>query len=142
MPKNFVVEGAPGYTEPLSLWTVAALESGNRKSAVVSTMTAPLVQHEQALKTKGHADRTAKESSRLTTEALIKSLRAKAANCADSAERTALQDDIIKEELAMPSAPTIPRLWAQDVTPEKLAVLMADNDEALALLSDEGGSST
>jgi len=137
--KNFVVEGAPGYTEPLSLWTVAALESGNRKSAVVSTMTAPLVQHEQALKTKGHADRTAKESSRLTTEALIKSLRAKAANCADSADRKALQNDIVKEELAMPPAPTIPRLWAQDVTPEKLAVLMADNDEALALLSDEGG---
>jgi Protein of unknown function (DUF3987)/Domain of unknown function (DUF3854) len=137
--KNFVVEGAPGYTEPLSLWTVAALESGNRKSAVVSTMTAPLVQHEQVLKTEGHADRTAKESARLTTEALIKSLRAKAANSADSADRTALQDAIIKEELAMPPAPTIPRLWAQDVTPEKLAVLMADNDEALALLSDEGG---
>ena len=137
--KNFVVEGATGYTEPLSLWTVAALESGNRKSAVVSTMTDPLVQHEQALKTDGYADRTAKESARLTTEALIKSLRTKAANCADSADRKALQDDIIKEELAMSPAPTIPRLWAQDVTPEKLAVLMADNDEALALLSDEGG---
>lgn len=137
--KNFVVEGAPGYTEPLSLWTVAALESGNRKSAVFSTMTAPLVQHERALKTEGCADRTAKESARLTSEALIKSLRAKAANCADSAERNALQDNIIKEELALPSAPTIPRLWAQDVTPEKLAVLMADNDDALALLSDEGG---
>ena len=137
--KNFVVEGAPGYTEPLSLWTVAALESGNRKSAVVSTMTAPLVQHEQALKTGGHADRTAKESARLTTEALIKSLRTKAANSADIADRKALQDVIIQEELAMPHAPTIPRLWAQDVTPEKLAVLMADNDDALALLSDEGG---
>jgi hypothetical protein len=79
------------------------------------------------------------ESARLTTEALIKSLRTKAANSADNADRKLIQDEIIKLELAMPPAPTIPRLWAQDVTPEKLAVLMADNDEALALLSDEGG---
>ena len=137
--KSFIVEGAPGYTEPLSLWTVAALESGNRKSAVVTTMTTPLVQQEHALKIEGHADRTAKESTRLTTEATIKALRSQAANSADSAERTTTQDEIIKLELAMSPAPTIPRLWAQDVTPEKLAGLMADNDDAIALLSDEGG---
>ena len=137
--KYFVVEGAPGYTEPLSLWTVAALESGNRKSAVVSIMTAPLVQYEQAAKVDGHATRTAKESERLTTEATIKSLRAKAASSADIADRKTIQEEILKLENGMPPVPTIPRLWAQDVTPEKLAGLMADNDEALALLSDEGG---
>ena len=137
--KHFLVEGEPGYTEPLSLWTVAALESGNRKSAVFSAMTAPLVRYEQAAKVAGHDTRTAKESERLTSEATVKALRAKAASSADIADRKHIQDEILKLEMGMPRVPTIPRLWAQDVTPEKLAGLMADNDEALALLSDEGG---
>lgn len=137
--KFFVVEGAPGYTEPLCLWSVVALESGNRKSAVFSAMTAPLLHYEQALKIEGHADRTSKESTRLTMDARIKSLRTQAANSADSADRKRLQDEIIELESGMPPAPTIPRLWAQDVTPEKLAVLMAENEDAMALLSDEGG---
>ena len=137
--KLFVVEGGPGYTEPLCLWTLAALESGNRKSAVVSMMMAPLVHHEQALQTDGQADRTAQASTRLTAEARIKALRTKVATCPDSAKRATLQDEIVKAELAMPPMPRTPRLVAQDVTPEQLAVLMSENDEALALLSDEGG---
>ncbi|WP_425466834.1 DUF3987 domain-containing protein [Peribacillus cavernae] len=34
---------------------------------------------------------------------------------------------------------TLPRLITEDVTPEKLADLMAENNEKMALLSAEGG---
>jgi hypothetical protein len=32
-----------------------------------------------------------------------------------------------------------PQVWAMDVTPERLGVLMADNHERMAIISDEGG---
>ena len=137
--KFFVVQGAPGYTEPLCLWTVAALESGNRKTAVLLKMTAPLTSHERDLRAKGEADRAAKESERLTVEARVKALRAKVAASEDIGDIAGLKTELIELEAKMPAAPTIPQLWAQDVTPEKLGPLMADNGEAMALLSDEGG---
>lgn len=133
------VQGAEGYTEPTSLWTVAALESGNRKTAVHQKMTEPLVSRERALRTQGEAERVAVDSERATIEARVKALRTKTANSEDSEDIARLKNEIKHLEATMPAAPTIPHLWAQDVTPEKLAVLMADNGEKMALLSDEGG---
>ena len=44
---KFQVQVEPGYCEPLSIWTVTALESGNRKSAVQSKMSVkPLLEWE------------------------------------------------------------------------------------------------
>jgi len=52
-------------------------------------------------------------------------------------------DDIQKEieelEATLPRIPTVPRLWADDITPEQLGVVMAEHDERIAILSDEGG---
>ena len=39
----------------------------------------------------------------------------------------------------MPEIIRAPQTWAQDVTPERLGVLMADNRERMAIISDEGG---
>ena len=33
----------------------------------------------------------------------------------------------------------MPQLWTSDVTPENLGVIMAENDDRMAILSDEGG---
>jgi hypothetical protein len=33
----------------------------------------------------------------------------------------------------------VPQIWTQDVTPENLGTIMADNDERMAILSDEAG---
>lgn len=46
--RRLKVEVGPGYHEPCNLWTVVALAPGNRKSAVQSAATAPLVEWERA----------------------------------------------------------------------------------------------
>jgi hypothetical protein len=68
----------------------------------------------------------------------IQHLRTQAAkdNSVDIVEITKQITDL---ETSLPATPTIPQLWAQDVTPEKLGQVMADQGGVLALLSDEGG---
>ncbi len=45
----FEAEMEPGYVEPLCIWAIPALQSGNRKTAVHTAMTAPLRKKEWAL---------------------------------------------------------------------------------------------
>jgi hypothetical protein len=50
-----------------------------------------------------------------------------------------MRQDIRDLEAALPEVPKAPQAWTADVTPENLAVIMSDNNEAMALLSDEAG---
>jgi hypothetical protein len=50
-----------------------------------------------------------------------------------------LRRELLDEEAALPEVPKALRLWAQDITPEKLGQLMADHGEKIAIVSDEGG---
>jgi len=135
----FEVLATAGYSEPLSLWTVAALESGNRKTAVHLAMTEPLRVKERELCARSKLAIEKAESERATIEARVKALRARLANSGDSADIVPGQREIDELVARMPEIPIPPRLWAQDITPEKLGALMADNGERLALLSDAGG---
>jgi hypothetical protein len=138
----FEVSPDAGYSEPLNLWTVAALESGNRKTAVHRKMTEPLRKKERELCEESKMALARAESERATIKERVKALRSRLANSADAAESadcSIAQDEISRLEASMPDVPAPPRLWAQDITPEKLGMLMADNGERLALLSDEGG---
>lgn len=128
------------YTEPLSLWTVTALDPGNRKTAVKTAMTAPLMQweHEQA----ELLNPKIKEISlrRDINLKQIDQLKVKAAKPdTQSSEREEYLRQIIKIQNETPDEVISPRLWTDDVTPERLQMLMADNGERIALLSDEGG---
>lgn len=137
--RKFIVQVQPGYTEPLNLWPAAALPSGNRKTQVLHAVTRPL-QKWEAGKLAELAPRIAEaQSARETALARIGSLRTKAARTEDSADYANLQQQIRDLESNLPEIPNLPRLWAQDVTPEKLGALMAENDETMSLISDEGG---
>ena len=136
--RKFVVEPEQGYMEPLNIWVCPALDSGARKTSVLSKMTRPLLEFEQQ-----HAARIAPElvkttAARQLAEDRVKYLRQKAAK-AEGLALDSLRQDLLDEEAALPDVPKALRLWAQDVTPEKLGQLMADHNEALAILSDEGG---
>jgi hypothetical protein len=135
----FEAEMEPGYQEPLCLWAIAALQSGNRKTAVHSAMTAPLRKKERILCEAAKSKRADVESERATLEARVKSLRSRVANSEDFEDSEQMQREITHLETSMPPLPAIPSLWVQDVTPEKLGMMMADNGERLAILSDEGG---
>jgi hypothetical protein len=133
-----VVMPSPDYREPLSVFVAPALDSGNRKTAVLNEMTRPLRdwEREQAEKLQPEVDKA--QSDRKTLEARVDSLR-KQAGRKDGLDLENIMVEIAKTERELPDVPSIPRLWTQDVTPEKLGSLMAENGERIAIISDEGG---
>ncbi|MBI3129505.1 MAG: DUF3987 domain-containing protein [Candidatus Tectomicrobia bacterium] len=133
-----VVCPSPDYREPLCLYVAPALDSGNRKTSVLMEMTRPLREWERkrADEIQPEADKAA--SMRKTLEARADYLRKQAAK-AESLELENLTVEIEEVERKIPEIPVLPRLWAQDVTPERLGALMAENQERIALISDEAG---
>ena len=136
--KKFVVEPEPGYTEPLNIWVCPALDSGNRKTAVLREMTTPLLGYERQHAAMIAQDVARAEAARRLAEDRIKYLRQRAAK-AQGADVDSVRQELFDEESTLPEVPKALRLWCQDVTPEKLGQLMADHGEKMAILSDEGG---
>jgi len=136
--RTFEVEPEPGYVEPVNVWGIAAMESGNRKTAVLNAMTAPLQDYEREQAEQLIPERTRIESERKTLESRIQHLRTQAAK-ANSVDSVDVIKEIAELEASLPNVPTIPQLWAQDITPEKLGDFMAEHGGVMALISDEGG---
>lgn len=127
------------YTEPLALWTLTALPSGARKSAVFSAMTAPLLRWEKLEYDRGRAERGRVASARKVAEKRIERLLADAAKAKDDHEREQIRAAIQHEKDTMPAELRAPRLFTEDVTAERLQAMLAEYGERMALLSDEAG---
>jgi len=137
--QKVVVQVEPNYCEPLAIWTGTFLESGTRKTAVANAMTGPLVDVEREECAKAQVEITKIESERETIKARIKALREQAAKKGSFEDFEDKKIAITKLETSMPEVPALPRLFVQDITPEKLGQVMAENKERIALISDEGG---
>lgn len=129
----------PGYFEPCNLWVITALPPGNRKSAVQSAATSPLLtwEYEQATIMGPEIKRVASELK--TLESRAKEFRRKAATekLTDNANKFAKEAADI--EASFPEVPRVPQLWTSDATPERLGSLLVEHDECMAWLSSEGG---
>jgi hypothetical protein len=126
----------PDYIETTNLYCCAAMESGNRKSSVLNFLTEPVVDWE-ANQAANFPYRDDLKSERKTIEQQIENLRKRKRGKDEPIE--ALQAEIKDLEKKLPVIPVVPQLWAQDVTPEHLGTLMAEQGGRLALLSSEGG---
>jgi hypothetical protein len=132
-----VVEIRRGWREPVNLYTVCAMAPGSRKSAVFATLTAPLLDVEQEL-----TDDTAAaivEAETLKKVALKRAERMAQAAAADddaSAAADAVDAALAAEAITVPK---MPRIAADNVTPEAAATLLAEQGGRLAVLSAEGG---
>ena len=127
------------YTEPLALWTLTALPSGARKSAVFSAMTAPLLRWEKAEYDRGRTERGRVASARKVAEKRIERLLMDAGKAKNDSERESIRVEIQHERDTMPAELRAPRLFTEDVTPERLQAMLAEYGERMALLSDEAG---
>lgn len=129
----------PGYFEPTNLWITVALSPGNRKSAVQSLASAPLLEWERSQK-EAMQDEIKRITSQVkTSEARIKELRAKAAKETNAIKAHNYAKEVEQLEAELPEIPQTPQLWTSDATPERLGTIMADNNERMAWLSSEGG---
>ena len=138
--KKFVVApyGDDDYTEQLSLWTVTVLKSGERKSAVLNPMRDPLVvwEKEQAELLETQIQDTATAIN--IAQRRIDKMQKEAGNEPDPVKRQGLVNQISEIRASMPVQVKAPVLWTADVTPEALQDMLAEHDEKMALLSDEG----
>jgi putative DNA primase/helicase len=76
-------------------------------------------------------------SERKTIEQQIENIRKRRRGKDEPVE--ALQAEIRELEKKLPDIPVVPQLWSQDITPEHLGTVMAEQHGRLALLSSEGG---
>jgi hypothetical protein len=128
----------PDYFEPVNVWTCAGLPPGSRKTAVQGAATAPLSAWEKVQREFVEPAIKQAQSDHATIIERITQLRKQAAK-AKGAEFESLKNEIAQLEADLPEIPTTPQVWAQDVTPENLGTIMADNSERMAILSDESG---
>jgi len=133
------VQVKPGYFEPCNLWVVVALPPGNRKSAVQSAATKPLLDWEREQADMMEPDIKRISSDRKTMEGRAKAVRNRSAKEKDLDKAKGLAREAAQLEADLPNVPIQPQLWTSDATPEKLGVLLADHGECMAWLSSEGG---
>lgn len=136
--RRFVVSVRAGHVEPTNIYTAAPAESGERKTGVFKPIILPIIKWEIHQRDEAEPLIKAAKSKRATLEQRVKELRKKAAK-ATSEDMDAIQAEIEQVEGDMPDIPTMPQLFGQDTTTEHLGTMMGDNDERMALLSDEGG---
>lgn len=138
--KRVVVRPGPDWLEPVNLYTAVALPPGERKSATVAAMTSPLEEFEAAEAERLRGDVAAAAGAIEVARARLGHLQLAAAKAAgadrDEAERAAADAAVELERL--PPA-VLPRVICDDVTPEKLASLLAVHGGRMALISAEGG---
>jgi len=127
------------YREPLSLWTVSALPPGSRKTAVVSGLTQPLIDWEVEQSEKLAIEIADTATKIAVNKKAIDRLELNAAKAKDATERRLLIEEINKLKSDTPEELREPRLWTNDVTPERLQSLMAEHGEKMGLISDEAG---
>ena len=135
--KKFEVEIRPGWREPLNTYWLVALDPGNRKSAVFRDAVRPILDFEQQL-----AEKLRDTVQAALVKREIKQRELKRA--IDVAARSGLPTDRqqaaeLAIEFERERVPVIPRLVVDDVTPERLAAMLAEQGGRLALLSAEGG---
>jgi hypothetical protein len=135
---RFIVMVKSGYFEPLCLWVCVALLSGSRKTAVFKAVTRPLILFQKELRRMIEPERKRIEAERKVIEGRMSALRTKAAK-ANVREFDGIKAEILDLEDCLPAIPAIPTQLSNDVTPERVASLMSENEGCLSLLSDEGG---
>ena len=137
-----VIEVRPGWREPLNIYTVTIADIAERKSAVQETMVRPIHNAEREIADQGRAERTAAQTRKKIAVDRANKLQKDAAKIDDENERVAakMNDAIAAAGWAdMIVVPPIPRIVADDITPEATASLLAEQGGQLAIISAEGG---
>lgn len=134
---KYVVEGSPGYREPLSLYTVVIAPPGERKSSVMRDMTQSLYDYEREFNEGRQAEIRRNRQERESLERYISGLQEKLRHSTDDMLELELQH----MEAQLEEMPVIKpvRFFADDCSSEALTNLLANNDGVLSVISTEGG---
>lgn len=139
--RKAIVALRDGWIEPLNLFVTVVLPSGNRKSAVVKTLLAPLKAWEEAQRLARRGSNAAAQSRRRVKEGLLKKAEREAVEGKDAAARDAAAAlaERLSRDLAQEPEPVELQLIADDATPEAVKTLLTEQEGRLGILSAEGG---
>ena len=137
--RRWEVEVKQGYVESLALWVMTVMPSGSRKSAVIDHLKSPLTIWE-----KNQRDRIRGEQGRVqariaVSEKRLEALKKRAIKADDPEARGKLEKDIEDELAKMPEPVIAPRLYSSDITHERFQQLLVEQEERIAVITDEGG---
>jgi len=129
-----------GWDEPVNVYTVTSLPPGSRKSPVFRAMMAPLIKFEQDLAGKVEDQIFQAETRRDVLKQQIEEKKRKAGKIEGerAIKEVFAEIDGMGGELKEMEVPARPKLIVDDVTPETIATILADQKGRLAVLSPEG----
>ena len=138
--RKFKIMGKTGWEEPTNIYTALIAAPGERKSAVTSTMAAPIFTYEAEVN---------EQLQSLVDEYQIKHniLGKQVKGLEDSAAKATAKPGALERALAKQKElaeleerePKLIRLWTDDATPEAITSLMAEHDGKIGVISAEGG---
>lgn len=139
---KYTVQIGGGFQEPVHIWTCVALASGNRKSSVLDACLKPIKKWEEAQAEAMQEEIGAAKNELANLDAELRNKRARLGKAGSKpGDDEALREDIreLSEQIESTIIPVPPRVWAEDITAEKISELMQQNKGVLSLFSDEGG---
>ena len=139
--RRCVVRLNSDWAEPLNIFIVIALPSGERKSPGFKAANAPLEDRERELALEAEPQIAMAQTQADILQKRVQDLKNSAAKAKSDGERENLTKDAseLATKLASMSVPVSPRLLADDATSEAVASLLAQQDGRLAVMSTEGG---
>lgn len=137
--KKFVVEVKEGYAEPTNLYVLVGMPPSSLKTPVVRAVVAPLRLWEARQRQLMSGEVAAARARKAAEEQRLKNLQDQVGREQDDAKRTALLDAVAEQARRVESfcEVRVPRLLADNFTPEALVTLMVENDGRMAILSAE-----
>ena len=139
--KFYIADYSSDWSEPLNLYIIVALPPASRKSAVFAACVKPLQDYEEEKLAQMKAIVASAESERRMLMKRQENLEKIISNVKTTAEkRTTAEYDLATctRELQNLEVPALPRLIADDVTPEMLTSLLCEQNGKMAVMSSEG----
>ena len=132
---KYVIQGKADWSEPLNIYITEIAPPSERKSSIQHAIVKPLSAYENNYNIMNAAS---VEASRMRTRILNRKQKAVEENF--SKEKATQEDvDRISNEIAEHHEKKPLRLFADDITPEKLVSILSENNGRMALLSSEAG---
>lgn len=135
--RTAVVSPYAGWREPLNVFVCAVLPPGSRKSACFREMLEPLLEYEQQMVANFAGQRAELETKRKWAEVQQKKTWERIEKGAGDGSEMA--EEAVERAVAVADAavPPPPRMVADDVTPERVATLLAENGGRICIASPE-----
>ena len=129
---KFKVHAKSGYNEPLNLYILIIANSGERKSPIVQLMTRPIYRYEDR-ENQDRKNAIENERAKLSSWKKQIDLLEREGNASEAAKLRVQYRELENNRTRLL------RLIADDITPEALTSLLAENGGIMTILSTEGG---